>query len=197
MISCAYSWFPVILLCGFPCLLSLCTLVMSGSAYEHILLLSLPIYDSMHALCCSTCCLVLHPHSHNSKIINIYITQIWVYKIYLLWKQSTLCNLVPSPRLYLIFVFFKFSGVMSSEPLVLSHIFLYIIWKEVWITLKLVKLPNLHHCTKHINTICCRNFCEHVRKGLVKIFPNILRNRSFICLPKISFLCHCKLIYGQ
>ncbi len=32
-----------------------------------------------HMLCCFTCCFGQHPPSHNSKIINIYITQTWVY----------------------------------------------------------------------------------------------------------------------
>ncbi len=35
-------------------------------------------------LCCFTCCFVLHPHSLNSKVINIYITQIWVFHRWLL-----------------------------------------------------------------------------------------------------------------
>ncbi len=35
-----------------------------------------------------TCCLVLHSHSHNSKMMNIYITQIWVYQS----PPPTLCD---------------------------------------------------------------------------------------------------------
>ncbi len=31
---------------------------------------------------CLTYSFVLHPHSHNSKVINIYITQIWVYHVH-------------------------------------------------------------------------------------------------------------------
>ncbi len=61
---CPYPGFPGILLCGSP--------------FEPMLLLSLLIYDSTHALCCFTCCLVRHPF--NSTIINTYITQIWVYQ---------------------------------------------------------------------------------------------------------------------
>ncbi len=78
MPSCAYLRFPGIFLCGFPCLLPLCTLVTSGSPYEPILLLSLLIYDSTHDLCCLTLCLVLQPHFCNSNVTNIYITQIWI-----------------------------------------------------------------------------------------------------------------------
>ncbi len=52
-------WILRIFLCGFPCLLSLCTLVTSGSPQELILLLSLLIYDSknarlLHMLLCAT-----------------------------------------------------------------------------------------------------------------------------------------------
>jgi hypothetical protein len=36
--------------------------------------------------------------------------------------------------------------------------------------LELARFPNLHPRTKHIN-VCYHNFCEHVRKGLIKIFP--------------------------
>ncbi len=63
--SCAYPGFSGILLCGFPCLLSICMLVMSGSPCEPILMVLL-IYDSIN---------------HILVIINIYITQIWVYHL--------------------------------------------------------------------------------------------------------------------
>jgi hypothetical protein len=36
--------------------------------------------------------------------------------------------------------------------------------------LELAKLPKLCPRTKHIN-VCYHHFCEHVRKGLIKIFP--------------------------
>jgi hypothetical protein len=36
--------------------------------------------------------------------------------------------------------------------------------------LKLARLPKLCPRTKHIN-VCYHHFCEHVRKGLIKIFP--------------------------
>ncbi len=37
------------------------------------------IWYSPCALCCFTSCFVPHPHSCNFKIINNYISQIWVY----------------------------------------------------------------------------------------------------------------------
>jgi hypothetical protein len=36
--------------------------------------------------------------------------------------------------------------------------------------LELAHLPKLRPRTKHIN-VCYHYFCEHVRKGLIKIFP--------------------------
>ncbi len=72
MPSCAYPGFPGILLSEFTCLLSLCSLVMSGSW--------LCWYMIQCMLCCLTCCSVLHPSSHNSKIINNYVIQTWVYQ---------------------------------------------------------------------------------------------------------------------
>ncbi len=77
--SCALPGFPGILLCGFLWLLSVCTLVLSGSTREPIF--SWPCWYMIQCMLeCLTCCIVLHPHSHNSKVINIYITQIWVYQ---------------------------------------------------------------------------------------------------------------------
>ncbi len=49
MPSCAYCGFLGILLCGFPCLLSLCILVKSSSPHEPMLLLALLVFDSTHA----------------------------------------------------------------------------------------------------------------------------------------------------
>ncbi len=49
MPGCAYHGFPGILLFEFLCLLSLCTLVMSGSPCGIVLLLALLMYDSTHA----------------------------------------------------------------------------------------------------------------------------------------------------
>ncbi len=75
MSSCAYPGFPGILLCRFLCPLSLCMLVTSGSPCEPILLIALLIYDSMHAV-------LLHIQlcaTPTFKVINIYITEIWVY----------------------------------------------------------------------------------------------------------------------
>ncbi len=77
MPNCAYPVFPGFLLCGFLYLMSFCTLVMSGLQCEHPSLGPTDILFNQY--CCFTCCFMLHPHSHNSKTINIYITQTWVY----------------------------------------------------------------------------------------------------------------------
>ncbi len=94
MPSCAYPGSPRILLCGFPCLLTHCTAVTSSSLQEPILFLSLLSYDLTHDLYCLKCCLALHPHSHDSKIINIYITQFgYITCNYLiLWEKIQLKN---------------------------------------------------------------------------------------------------------
>ncbi len=49
MPSCAYLGFQRTLLHVFPCVLSLCFLVTSGSPHKPILLIALLIYGSMHA----------------------------------------------------------------------------------------------------------------------------------------------------
>jgi len=64
--------------------------------------------------------------------------------------------------------------------------------------LELARLPKLRPRNKHIN-VCYHHFCEHVRKGLIKIFPidtkdqiadsltkalaqnNFQRHRCFMC----------------
>jgi hypothetical protein len=42
--------------------------------------------------------------------------------------------------------------------------------------LELARLPKLHPCTKH-NNICYHHFCQHVRNGLIKIFPARTKNQ--------------------
>jgi hypothetical protein len=49
----------------------------------------------------------------------------------------------------------------------------YIYWKifeDNSDAMELARLPKLRPCTKHIN-VCYHHFHEHVRKGLIKIFP--------------------------
>ncbi len=55
--------------------------------------------------------------------------------------------------------------VICSKPYVYCKIF-----EDNAGTLELARLPNLHPSTKHIN-ICYHHFREHVRKGLIMIFP--------------------------
>ncbi len=55
-----------------------CSLVMSCSPHEPIFLMSLLIHYSIHSLCCFACYFKLHPHTHYSTIINIYLNQICV-----------------------------------------------------------------------------------------------------------------------
>ncbi len=77
MPSCACPGFPGILLCGFHCIMSLCTLVTSGSPcacpcwYMIQHMLSVAAYAAL--------CFVLNPCCHNLKMINYHLTQIWVY----------------------------------------------------------------------------------------------------------------------
>ncbi len=65
MPSCVYPGFTKILLCGLPCLLSLCTLARSGC--EPILLIALLIYHST----VNTCCIASHVALHYTHILII------------------------------------------------------------------------------------------------------------------------------
>ncbi len=49
--------------------------------------------------------------------------------------------------------------------------------------LKLERLPKLCPGTKHIN-ICYHHFCEHERKGLIKIFPINNKDQIAVALTK-------------
>jgi hypothetical protein len=49
--------------------------------------------------------------------------------------------------------------------------------------LELARLPKLCPRTKHIN-ICYHLFCEHVRNGLIKIFPVRIENQIADALTK-------------
>ncbi|KAL7501929.1 hypothetical protein ACHAXN_000254 [Cyclotella atomus] len=56
--------------------------------------------------------------------------------------------------------------VVCEEPIVYGKVF-----EDNSGALKLARLPKLWPRTKHINT-CYHHFCEHVRKGLIKILHN-------------------------
>jgi hypothetical protein len=49
--------------------------------------------------------------------------------------------------------------------------------------LELARLLKLCPCTKHIN-VCYHHFCEHVRNGLIKIFPVGTKNQIADALTK-------------
>ena len=55
--------------------------------------------------------------------------------------------------------------VLCTEPYVYCKVF-----EDNSGALELARLPKLRPRTKHIN-VCYHHFCEHVRKGLIKIFP--------------------------
>jgi hypothetical protein len=67
-------------------------------------------------------------------------------------------------------------------------------------TLKLARLPKLCPRTKHIN-VCYHHFCEHVWKGLIKIFPIDTNDQVADTLTKPLaqnvFQCHCRLMCGK
>jgi hypothetical protein len=55
--------------------------------------------------------------------------------------------------------------VILTEPYVYCKVF-----EDNLGALELARLPKLCPRTKHIN-VCYHHFCEHVHKGLIKIFP--------------------------
>jgi hypothetical protein len=63
------------------------------------------------------------------------------------------------------------------------------------ITLELARLPKLRLRTKHIN-VCYHHFREHVRKGLIKIFPIDMKDQIADSLTKAlaqnDFQRHCR-----
>jgi hypothetical protein len=76
--------------------------------------------------------------------------------------------------------------VLCTEPLVYCKVF-----EDNSGALELARLPKLRPRTKHIN-VCYHHFREHVRKGLIKIFPadaltnplsqnDFQRHRRFMC----------------
>jgi hypothetical protein len=66
--------------------------------------------------------------------------------------------------------------------------------------LELARLPKLRPRTKHIN-VCYHHFCEHVRKGLIKIFPINTKDQIADTLTKAlaqnDFQRHCCYMCGK
>jgi hypothetical protein len=56
--------------------------------------------------------------------------------------------------------------VICNEP----YVYCKVLFEDNSGALELARLPKLCPRTKHIN-VCYHHFCEHVRKGLIKIFP--------------------------
>jgi len=65
--------------------------------------------------------------------------------------------------------------------------------------LELARLPKLRPCTKHIN-VCYHHFREHVRNGLIKIFPigtdDQVADTLTKALPQNIFVRHRRALCG-
>jgi hypothetical protein len=66
--------------------------------------------------------------------------------------------------------------------------------------LELARLPKLRPRTKHIN-VCYHHFREHVREGLIKIFPIDMKDQIADALTKAlaqnDFQRHCRYMCGK
>jgi hypothetical protein len=78
--------------------------------------------------------------------------------------SQALCDVIPIMSL-LQEIREKNFKVIIIEPYVYCKVF-----EDNAGALELARLPKLYPRTKHIN-ICYHHFCEHVLKGLIKIFP--------------------------
>jgi hypothetical protein len=78
--------------------------------------------------------------------------------------------------------------VICIEPYVYCKVF-----EDNADALELARLPKLHPRTKHIN-VCYHHFWEHVRKGLIKIFPINTKDQiaatPMKALVQNDFQCH-------
>jgi hypothetical protein len=85
--------------------------------------------------------------------------------------------------------------VLCTKPYVYYKVF-----EDNSDALKLARLPKLHPRTKHIN-VYYQHFCEHVRKGLIKIFPIDTKDQIADALTKPlaqnNFQCHHRLMCGK
>ena len=74
------------------------------------------------------------------------------------------------------------------------------VFEDNSVALELARLPKLRPRTKHIN-ICYHHFCEHVRKGLIKIFPISTKDQIADALTKVlaqnDFTRHCRFLCGK
>jgi hypothetical protein len=85
--------------------------------------------------------------------------------------------------------------VICTQPYVYCKVF-----EENSGALELARLPKLCPRTKHIN-VCHHHFCEHVRKGLIKIFPIDTKDQIADALTKAlaqnDFTRHRKYMCGK
>jgi hypothetical protein len=85
--------------------------------------------------------------------------------------------------------------VICTKPYMYCKVF-----KDDSGTLNLTRLPKLCPWTKHIN-VCYYHFCEHVRKGLIKIFRNdtsdLIADALTKPLAQNDFQCQCCAMCGK
>jgi hypothetical protein len=85
--------------------------------------------------------------------------------------------------------------VLCTEPYVYCKVF-----EDNSGALELARLPKLCPRTKHIN-VCYHHFCEHVQKGLIKIFPVDTKDQIADALTKPlaqnDFQHHCHFMCGK
>ena len=89
----------------------------------------------------------------------------------------------------------KGSQVICTQPYVYCKVF-----KDNSGALELARLPKLRPRTKHIN-VCYHHFREHVRNGLIKIFPVGTKDQTADVLtkaiPQNDFKRHRRHMCGQ
>jgi hypothetical protein len=85
--------------------------------------------------------------------------------------------------------------VLCTKPYVYCKVF-----EDNSGALELARLPKLCPRTKHIN-VCYHHFREHVRKGLINIFPIDIKDQIADALTKPLaqnvFQCHRRLMCGK
>eukprot|EP00804_Cyclotella_cryptica_P006041 CCRYP_000280-RB/>CCRYP_000280-RB protein AED:0.42 eAED:0.42 QI:0/-1/0/1/-1/1/1/0/109 len=108
--------------------------------------------------------------------------------------SMALCAVVPLMELIKEMRERKFD-IVNTQPYVYCKVF-----EDNSGALELARLPRLRPRTKHIN-VCYHHFREHVRKGLIKIFPVDTKDQIPDTLTKAlaqnDFVCHRKLMCEQ
>jgi hypothetical protein len=91
--------------------------------------------------------------------------------------SQALCDVIPVMNL-IQEICKKGFEVICTEPYVYCKVF-----EDNSGALELARLPKLCPRTKHIN-VCYHHFREHIRKGLIKIFPIITKDQIVDALTK-------------